>query len=499
MVTLGPEGGGKTSTINTLFNEPFQSDQETTVGASVSRCKVDRHFGSMNVHWQKVTVSFCLQKIPRQLKSELKQATMTFLSAEHSFRTALTKPIPQEVVKEAIDTVNSEDIQDGESRCVVFDISGQEIYYEIKYLFLAEEDIALLCFNASVPLEDPVVPRDGRFKEKAAARGMQSNIELIELSLHSVYVCGNDAKKDFLSPRVPVVLMIGTHAENLSPDDENKIITTICKKFHGKPFMDHLPPDESKAFHFIANSNPNMEVVNHLRSTILKGANPVIEAPRPISYLKFEDSILQKSQHEVRIQRTDAADMARAVGIKGEDKVDDLLQYFTNKGILLYYPESKFLKNEVFVSPDEVSELVCTVITTKSCNPNTANLQHSYDRYNKHAVLEESLFDFMLKQCKRVEDKNIILELLEKFSIAAEIPPQTIFPGELVAPNEGKIFMIPSLLVYDNPKTYTKTENDIVVVYHVPRGFIPETVFNKLLVKTLNWCYKESNNHEVLE
>ena len=45
---------------------------------------------------------------------------------------------------------------------------------------------------------------------------------------------------------------------------------------------------------------------------------------------------------------------------------------------------------------------------------------------------------------------------------------------------------------------YQKTEDDIVVVYHVPRGFIPETVFNKLLVETINWC-RQGRHHKINE
>ena len=138
--------------------------------------------------------------------------------------------------------------------------------------------------------------------------------------------------------------------------------------------------------------------------------------------------------------------MARVAGIEGEEVVDALLQYFTNKGILLYYPELESLKNEIFISPNEVSKLVCTVITTESFRPTNA-LQCSYDRYNKHALLEESIFDFMLKKSGKYNDKGVILGLLHKFSIAAEVPPDTIFPGEFPPFEQGKVFMIPSLLV----------------------------------------------------
>ena len=493
LVALGAEGAGKTCTIDTLFNEPFQPDQPSTIGASVSTCKVhvDRH---LSCKWEKITATFRIQQIPKHRKSELKTA-MNLISIENRLPAAFAKPYPPQLVDEVIAIVNTEDIHHQEVRSVIFDIGGQEVYYEIKFLFLSDEDIVMLVFNASKHLEEPVASRGGRYEKKAVDRGMLSNIDTIEVLLQSVYVRGHEAPEDFLSCRIPMVLMIGTHAENLSAQDEKLIITIIRKRFFGKPFMEHLPRVDSDAFHFVANSNPNVKRVNHLRSTILSGAKFVINMPRPISYLNFEIQILMKYLNEVRITRAEATDMANMAGIEGEKAVDLLLLYYAKKGFLLYFPEVASLKNEVFISPDEVSKLVCTVITTDSCQPDTAKLQRAYQRYITHALLEESLFNFILKRCQRNEDKDVILGLLHKISIAAEVSPDTRFPEEPDPSKEGKVFMIPSLLVYDKPKAYQKTEGDIVVVYYIPttRGFLSETVFNKLLVKTINWCYPNRN------
>ena len=258
--------------------------------------------------------------------------------------------------------------------------------------------------------------------------------------------------------------------------------------------MEHLPRLDSDAFHFIA-SNRNLTKVKNLRSAIECGAKFVINTQRPISYLNFESQILMKYQSKVRITRAEATDMAKVAGIEGEKAVDSLLLYFAKKGLLLYFPKVLSLKNEVFISPNEVSQLICTVITTKSCKPDTAELQRAHQCYITHALLEEALFDFILNWCQRNKDKDVILGLLHKFSIAAEVSPDITFPGEPDPPKEGKVFTIPSLLVYDKPEVYQKTAGDIVIVYHAPtaRAFLSETVFNKLLVKTINWCYPDRN------
>ena len=493
LVTLGAEGAGKSSSVNTLLNLPFQPNQESTVGASVNSCSVDTYLASSK--WQKITAAFQITQINKQHKSEVK-AAMSSVTVK-PVTPAPVKPIPQEVLDEvkAVMTSKEEIPQDGHIRIVIFDIGGQEVYYDVHFLFLAIEDVALLVFDCSKGLDDPVISRQrtGRFGEIISTRGMQSNIQTIELLLHSVYSRGQTAPEGSISARVPVVIMLGAHAEDVSIEDQELIIQTIYRRFDGMPFLEHLPQLKEEAFHFLANSKPDPKSVNHLRATIVKAAELVITAQRPISYLKFEGKILEKLQQaEVRLSRTDATDIAKDAGIEGEQAVDALLRYFTNKGILLYYPELTSLKSEIFISPQEVSDLVCAVITTHDCQPHTANLQRSYCRYNQYALLEEPLLNFILLQSKRSKDKEVLLGLLDKFNLATEVPSNTKFSHEIGKPgsNTSKVFIVPPLLVYDDMVPYHKQDGDIVIQYYFPDGFLLESVFNQLLVKTIQWCCK---------
>ena len=520
LVTLGAEGAGKTSSINTLLNLPFQPNQESTVGASVNSCTVDMHLTTSK--WKKMTATFQITEIPKLYKKEINAAVK--LSKSDPVKPNLVKPdtvnpdvvnldpvnpvpqkpISQKVIDEVKEIIASkEEIpQDGHIRIAVFDIGGQEVYYDVHFLFLAIEDVALLVFDCSKGLDDPVISRHrtGRFGEKIATRGMLSNIKTIELLLHSVYSRGQKAPDGSISYRAPVVIMVGAHAEGLSYAEKEMIIQTICQRFDGKPFLEHLPQSKKEAFHFLANSNADPESVEHLRSTVLKAAEVVIATKRPISYLKFEGKILQKiEQGEVRLTRASAIDIARGAGVEGEQAVDSLLRYFTNKGILLYYPEVKPLKNDVFISPQEVSDLVCAVITTHECQPPTAELLRSYRRYNQYALLEEALLNFILLQFNRSRDKEVLLGLLDKFNLATEVPASTRFSREIrkSTTTTSKLFIVPPLLVYDEKVSYHKQDGDIVVQYYFKDEFLPESIFNQLLVKTMQWCFK--HNHIIRE
>ena len=463
------------------------------MGASVNSCSVDHQLASSK--WHTITATFRIAEIPKQHRGEVK-STMSLISIEHTSPVTPAEPIPQKVIDAAKATAASEPApKDGMIRIIVFDIGGQEVYYEIHFLFLAIEDTALLVFDASKQLHDPVISRQrfGRFGEKIKTRGMQSDVETIELLLHSVYSRGQQAPKGAISPRVPTVLMVGAHAENLSIEEQQYIAKMIYQLFDGYPFLEHLPRSVKEAFHFIGNSNPDPKVVDHLRATILKAAEWVINTERPIVYLNFEGKILEKGQTEVRLSLAEATDLAREAGIEGKKEVNALLCYFTNKGILLYYPEISSLRSEVFISPQEVSDLVCTVVSTSNYSPDTAELQKSYERYNKYALLGEPLLDYMLDQSNRFKDKDVLLGLVDKFNLAAEVPSSTKFPREFCAPKKGRVFMVPSLLVYDEKATYCPTKGDICVVHYFADRFVPESIFNQLIVKTIHWCCQKGH------
>ena len=495
LVVLGPEGAGKTSTTHTLIDEEFQPDQPTTIGADINPCKIDCHHVS---EWKKVKVLAEIKQIPKRYNTEVK-VNMSLFSSDPNLPMPSKKSIPKELYATVKETLSRDDIFDGDVRMVILDIGGQEIYYEIHFMFLVPEDIALLVFDASKGLHKPVISRQRskRFQEKIATRGMQSNIQAIESTLQSIYChCGCRALNGSLSPRSPTVLMVGTHAENISEAEQLSIVRTIRKYFDGKPFLEHLPRSDKDAFHFISNKIRAKAVINHLKSTIVKAVDVIIKNQCPISYLKFEQQLLEASYLKVRLTKAEVVCMADIAGLE-EDDVDGALMHYMNKGIILCYPEIQSLKDEIFVSPQEISDMLSTVITTHHCVPDTASLQRACKRYEDFALLEEALFDWFLaiSTPDRSSDKHIIIGLLKKFCLAAEVPTSTKFDdeGASILPQSGQVFFVPSLLVYDVRNVYEKKQGDIALLYYFPDEVLPESIFNQLLVKTINWCCIEGH------
>jgi len=264
-------------------------------------------------------------------------------------------------------------------------------------MFLAKEDVVLMTFDASKGLEQDVVCRQrlDRFKEKVSTRGMQTNLEALETLFLSVYSHCGEPVKGYMSNRIPTILMITTHAKGLSDQQKEDIILKFYKAFDGKPFLDHLPRNRSDAFHFIDSKVRKPEDFAVVKQTILEASKATIEKECPISYLQFENKVLQISRSKSTITRQEAVDIARRAGVD-EEYATELLHYYSDKGVLLFYPDIPSLQDVVFIDPQEVSDLVSSVVSTHNCQPSSANLQQACKCYDTYGLLEEKLLDDIL-------------------------------------------------------------------------------------------------------
>ena len=513
---LGPEGAGKTSTVHSLLSKKFQHDQPSTVGADINTCTADRFF---TTKWKQIEIQHQLENLPMQFKSDLKSFMLKIPNnaSEQSPKESVvsmekeTLPqehfqeaeIPHEIAAKVQEVVDTTEIHNDEVQITILDLGGQEIYYHIHFLFLAQEDVVFIAFNALIDLDQPVVCRQRltRFQKKVKTRGMQTTLQTIETLMQSVYShCGKAVDgKVYISNRIPTIVLIATHSMSLSAQQKGAIVLKFYERFEGKPFMDHLPRSTKQAIFFVDNSARDPQVFEALKDVALKAAAPTIEKECPISYLQFELDVLKESQNKAVISKQEAYAIAEKAGL--QDTLMEVLHHYTLKGMLLYYPEVETLQNKVFVSPQEVSDLVSTVISTHNCEPSSAKLQQVCHRYDQFGLLEEDLLDDMLHTADRYKDKSTVLGFLENFYLAVKVLRNTKFDEEkdsYATPKSGRVFLVPSMLVY-NSKVVPKEKGDIILIYHFPDLFVPENIFNEVLVKIVSWCNQHGHHVHRLE
>ena len=392
--------------------------------------------------------------------------------------------------------LQSKTIIDDNIRIVIYDLGGQEIYYELQYLFLVSHDIVFLTFNASMDLDKPVVRRYRLtvLQTTHKTRETLTTYEVIKTTLHTIYChCGVEGNEKSLSPCNPTVIMVATHSFNLTEDAKEVIADKLFCRLPAK-LCDHFPSNRKHAIHFIDNKRQDSKAINQLKAVAVKAAAFTLAEERPITYLKFEEKILTLSLNENEISKEKALDIARQAGLEPTDEaLLAILEYYTKKGILLYYPDHAALDNTIFIAPQWVSNLITCVIKTHDYVDKRfkADLHNKCVRFDKFGLLEEALLDGMVERSGY--SKNIVLGLLEKFDLAIEIDRGTKFTCEddsYVTPDSDRVFFVPSMLIHNETKTYVSPSGHIdnIILYHFPDKFLPYTIFNYVLVLVTRWC-----------
>ena len=109
-------------------------------------------------------------------------------------------------------------------------------------------------------------------------------------------------------------------------------------------------------------------------------------------------------------------------------------------------------------------------------------------------MLEETLVDDILKNSGLYKDKNTIFGFLKKFNLAVEVFTDIKFIDEddsYITLTNGRVYLVPSMLHYNETKQYTKQKQDIVIL----DKFVSDSIFNQMLVKTVIWC--RENGHYI--
>ena len=509
IVMLGAEGAGKTSTVDSLLGKPFKPNQPSTVGAQTHQVEtnnltVGRVFVS---NWNEKELQDQLKEVVIHHKCEVQNAMNETLDNSKASSEEKDQEITPAEITKAKEIFENKEVPDGDVRIVIYDLGGQEIYYELQFLFLASHDVVFIAFDASKDLNDPVIRRHryaGDYS-KYKTRKALTTLEAIEIALHTIHSRCEGYDSDSISHSIPVVVLIATHSKDHTESEKTAIRKILYMHFRGKRLANHLVKNFwEDGVIFIDNEKRDEAAFAHLKLVAIKAAGFTIKKYRYISYLNFEKEILEASQTNPVITKENAFHIATEAGLEANEEVLlKLLQYYTNKGVLLYYPEVEALQDTVFISPQEVADLVSTVVKTHEYTSITlpeSSLDKKCVRFDRYGLLEEELLDDILEKAGRTKDKHIIIAFLEKFGLAVEIRKETKFENESPRPSlpdTGRVFLVPSMLIYNETATPCTVEGftDNILLYHFPDRFLSDNFFNHVLILIIKWSIK--NHHRV--
>ena len=213
------------------------------------------------------------------------------------------------------------------------DFAGQKGYRPMHHCFISRGAIYIVVCNLTSLVQDHC--------EKA--------IEELEYWLNSIHAHINMHIEQKLQK---YVFLVGTHKAEVTADQMDKINEKLQKLFPTKRFFNdiHMYEEKDSIFAAVENSFDKLSQrvdsgINGLKSELLKATKvlPFLEELRPISWLRFENALLQRrkqmddaSPPVMKLQ--DVTNIAKQCGMHVDqpNNVHIALQFFHDTGTIIY-------------------------------------------------------------------------------------------------------------------------------------------------------------------
>ena len=520
VLVFGPEGTGKTCLVETLVGAEFRHTSPTD-GADQMEISIQQ-----TDDWELMSTDQKIKELEAQLKAEIFRSvshssseTVNTLSevvpssSRHVQPVALptptaTRPVPLEVDKIMKLLEERKLYNHTRNYITIWDFAGQQVFHQTHGLFVSEEVVCVIVFNAAKPLDSIPV---NRYPSDTLNTPKQSVIKEIcyWMQLISVRVSKQSSCDGDSSFLLPTYILVGTHIDELHNDIQvaseiaYKIFAPIFKEELSKmPFVNHIAGSktgqlfEKSSLFFVSNLKRDMKVITTLKRTIIEAAS-IMKQTRPIKYVNLERKLLFLSHFDRTsvIKKKEIESIAKDCGVPSNQELSEVLRHFHQRGLLLHYNQIPSLSDLVILSPQWLAKLLTYVITTLNCRPVGQPLYKFSEKLRREGLLEQKLLQWSVEQFVKKENTidityEQVVDLLLKFKLISDVTVSSI-AGRQERTAKNRLFLVPHLLPIKEPLQPT-SDTFFKILYHFSNEFIPDNFINELVVMCAKWSHQHS-------
>ncbi|XP_065907302.1 uncharacterized protein [Dysidea avara] len=392
----------------------------------------------------------------------------------------------------------------------LWDFAGQQIFQHTHGLFVSEEVVCLIVFNAGRSLYE--VP-GRRYPNDVTPAKSAIKVICYWMELISSRISRRSTDGDDLSILLPTFILVGTHIDELDPDIEKAaelafqiIVPVLIKELASKPFARHIAGSkhnnlfakDSSSIFFLSSKDEkrNSAVIYKLKRAVMRAAS-ITRKVRPIRYVKMERKLMLLAFQDKMyvIDKSLAREVAESCGITCTDKkLVHMLHHFHQKGILLHFHSVPALSSMIILSPQWLAKLLTYVLTTLKCQLVGPPLALFVEKLEKTGLLEQELLEWSVQQFSKDEIARghkmldlpglSVAELLINFKLMVDVSNTSLVGRKPRGPGKH-LFLVPHLL----PAEYLvySTVFGYYFFYYFPAKFIPEHLVDQLIVKCAEW------------
>ena len=515
LLLVGAEYVGKTCVAATLVDDPFQ-ECTATQGADIQICTTH--------NWKKISP----QEYSRNIKTNFlytltscAESKTSTAEANVSTKNEIQSPTAKDITQGTGRHVTLPKVEAGEFQAfraikgfklikmkggidvTILDFAGQVQYHNTHGIFIRKDNVIMVVFNASQPLEKNVKVRSSTLQGNQMTNS--ENIHFWMKTVHSIcHEPGDDTHKASL---LPVIMLVATHLDLLGNSAEEKkeqIIKTLAKELEGKPYARHLAGHGEglenalrKYCIFLSNKVRDPKAILQLQNTIIEVSSPILSKEHPLVYLKIERELLgidkgvitTKEFHEV----TQRCGYLAAIDSK---EFAHALQHFHNSGTVLHFTSTKSLKGFVILSPHWLTKLLSYTLIAHPYKPTGNGLDILFSNLQKNGILLGSFLLHMLDSFHKSGvtgyqlKQNEAVDLMKWFGFLAQISSNTKILEEKIKKNEEEVYIVPSLLpddITNEKKIPVKGDDDVrIIYYYFPDNFLPPMLYNQVVAMCIN-------------
>ena len=528
VLLVGAENTGKTCSISSFLGEEFVEGQSSTKGVETEVCKIYCKEWTKMSHSDKENdlhngfVTQCKYDAIKKMSPKIiRQSRDSSSTSTPISKVVITPPTQDKVLS---DIYTQEIIQNAPSKATqydpeslnvtLWDFAGQTIFHNTHSVFISEEGVPIITFDASVELTNEINHRDASPPLHEKSTGISS----IHYWLQVVdNMCSVEGGKGDLSPLLPTALLAGTHIDRLHPDikearkiAKKKILPVLEKELSEKPYAQHLAGSGKglmaalKQFCFFISNKFRDEEIERLKNSAVK-ASTSLRKKQPIFFLKIERALLSHGEQVIsKSMLLEIIAQSTFPLAENCEEFESILRYFHNKRTILHFSQVKSLQEIVILSPRWLAKLFSYVITAHTYVTMASDLDKAWKRLTKHGILQENLLEHMLKKFYSDYPSAIsisyqqVVDILLWFHLIARITKEAWFceEGCPSLPGHGDVFIVPSLVPRDTTKIPPITEQERMIYFVFENGFVPVSLLNQLIADCI--CHNIQRKNRLL-
>ncbi|XP_071944624.1 uncharacterized protein [Antedon mediterranea] len=367
----------------------------------------------------------------------------------------------------------------------IWDYAGQLDYYITHRFFLTNRVSYCVAFNACDNLDEPANPRDSI----TSTLGM-TNSEMNMFWIRSIYEHtvaqhgpGSPINIDGKIIESPPICLVATHMDTFRKKSKTKNwikevedkFRKMFEKMEGMPYADHV----DREMYIVDNTVKSHEGIKQLRRNVGRYMKAMVRSV-PLKWVDLQEQLQEIGKTTLCITFTETSKIGTECGIS-KDGLFTAIGYLNDIGVIMYSSTNKKLRNTVITNLYMMIEMVTKVITVVKPTIEVKELRMLWNKLNKEGILEEKLLRHLWKHELQEDSKRfeIFTEVMKTFGLLYEKLQHRS--------EDNRLFLVPSRM--KNTQESLKVEKDekhTVSMYLTPTDFLPNAVYNTLVVAFLN-------------